>query len=183
MKLLYGTSVDTNGNPVFQLEKSLTRMEALAFVIRLQGLEAEASKYSGANPFSDTPDWGRNLAAFAYSKGITFGVNDDHTLFDPDSRVTCQQFTAFLLRVLNYRESSNDFKYEDAMQKALDIKMYSKTEAEALSSFLSYIRADAVLSMADALFTPIKGGDKRLIDALVENGTVSANAASAFKKK
>jgi hypothetical protein len=182
MNILYGTSADSAGKPVYALEKSLTRMEALAFVIRLQGLEAEANAFKGANPFKDTPEWGSSLAAYAYSKGITFGIDDAHSIFDPDAKVTYQQFTAFLLRVLNYHESSDDFAYENALQKAVEINMYGKAEVESLNVFSSYIRAHAVMSMADSLYTPIKGSDKRLIDMLVENGIVSSEAAKAFGK-
>ncbi|MDR2749050.1 MAG: MoaF N-terminal domain-containing protein [Clostridiales bacterium] len=182
MKLLYGTGTDSNGKPVYQLEKTLTRMEALAFVLRLQGLEAEATAFSGANPFTDTPDWGKSLAAFAYSKGITFGVNDAHSLFDPNSPITYQQFTAFLLRVLGYQENSGDFKYEDALKKAVDIKMYSETEVGAINRSSIYRRAQAVLSMADSLVTTKKGSEKRLLDLLVDSGIVTKEAASAFLK-
>jgi hypothetical protein len=180
MKLLYGTGTDANGKPVYELEKTLTRMEALAFVLRLQGLEAEATAFAGANPFTDTPDWGKSLAAYAYSKGITFGVNDAHTLFDPNSPVTYQQFTAFLLRVLGYQESSGDFKYEDAIKKAVGINMYSEIEVSAINRSSAYRRAQAVLSMADSLVTPKKNSEKKLLDLLVDSGIVTKEAASAF---
>jgi hypothetical protein len=36
--------------------------------------------------------------------------------------------------------------------------------------------------MTDALFAPVKGSDKRLVDVLADSGVVSSDAARAFKK-
>ena len=183
LKLFVGTGLDTAGNPVFELNRPPTRMEALAILIRLLGLQSTAYAYEGVNPFTDTPAWGDRIAAYAYANGITVGVNEAHTLFNANAPVTYQEFTAFLLRVLGYFEKNGDFAYADTLSKAVAVNLYSIGEVQAISNLEAYIRAGVVINMADALLTPIKGSDARLIDQLVETGAISSQAADLFVDK
>ena len=102
--LFVGTGTDAEGKPIFELERQPTRLEALALIIRLMGLEKDAFAFTGANRFTDVPGWGERYAAYGYHIGITVGVNDERTLFAPNRQVTAHEFTTFLLRVLGYSE-------------------------------------------------------------------------------
>ncbi|MDR2650616.1 MAG: hypothetical protein LBB94_13015 [Clostridiales bacterium] len=180
LKLFVGTGNDENGNPKFELDRSLTRLESLALVVRLLGKEAAANAYTGANPFTDVPAWGDRIAAYAYSQGITVGVNNAHTLFDSNKPVTCQEFTAFLLRVLGYQEKTGDFLYARALDKAVEVGLYTTSERQSLNAG-QFLRSNAVISMTNALTTKIKGDNTLLIDKLVEDSVVEAKAKDDFQ--
>ena len=180
--LFVGTGTDSGGKPTYELNKKLTRLEALALVIRLMGLEKDAKAYAGVNPFNDVPDWGDRYAAFGYFAGITVGVNSEHTLFASERQVTLQEFTAFLLRVLGYTEANGDFKYENAIQQGTKIGLYSPYDLTEISSG-SFLRGNAVLAMAGALLTKPKGGDVELVYELAELGVFPKADADWFKKE
>jgi beta-glucosidase-like glycosyl hydrolase/predicted peptidase/uncharacterized protein YneR len=173
--LLYGVGTDAAGNPVYELTRESNRIEALAFVIRLLGLEKEALAYTGANPFKDVPSWGARYAAFAYSRGIAFGIDSAHTIFNADSPITLQEFTAFLLRVLKYSESGGDFAYSQTLDKAVSVGLYRQKYDNK-----TILRSDATFSMVEALLTRQKNSEKRLIDALVDSGVITRAQANAF---
>jgi hypothetical protein len=156
-------------------------MEALSLALRLLGLQAEASKHAGANPFRDVPAWADRMAAYAYSLGLTCGVNDDHTLFDPDSHATCLEFSAFLLRALGYKEKNGDFEFSQAFAKGAQVGLYSDDDYEELRSDDAFSRADAVMCLSNALLSEVNGSGAALIDILVENDVVSQNEANSFK--
>jgi len=175
LRLFVGTGVDATGAPTFELNRPLNRMEALALVIRLMGLEERALAFTGTAPFVDTPDWGSSIAAFAYNEGITAGTGDG--LFTPERMVTYQEFTAFLLRVLGYSELNGDFLFEQALDKAVNIGLYSENQRSTQESVDQYLRSDAVLNMVNALLTNTKDSSTSLIDTL---GMISRQAAIRF---
>jgi hypothetical protein len=183
--MFFGTGDDIEGNPAYELERPLTRLEALAIVMRLMGLEDEAQQYTGANTFRDVPEWGERISAYAYSLGITQGVNDAHTLFDPERIVTYREFTAFLLRVLGYFEKNGDFEYDKTIEKSVDVGLYTRPEMMKLgpeTGHNQYTRGSAVISMVDALLTAIKDENSLLIQKLIADNAIEDSAAEAFIK-
>jgi uncharacterized repeat protein (TIGR02543 family) len=178
--LFVGTETTAEGIPTFELRRPLTRLEALTLVVRLLGLEKTAGSYQGDNTFTDVPAWGDRITAYAYSIGITVGINDAHTLFAPNKTVTYQEFTAFLLRVLEYYEKNGDFEYSQALQKAMDIGMYSSAEAQSINNQAEYLRADAVIAITDVLLANIHNNENRLIEKLVLQGVITKDGASSF---
>lgn len=98
MGLVYG---DENGN--FNPEANITRIEFLAMVLRMIGLEdaAQASKDS-ALPFTDIPEdhWGRGYAYWAYTTGIIEGVSA--TQFAPNNNVTYNQAAKMIVSALGW---------------------------------------------------------------------------------
>jgi hypothetical protein len=157
-------------------------MESLAAILRLLGLEGEASRSGAENPFKDVPDWGGRIAAYAYSIGLAAGVDEEHTMFEPDRRVSAREFTAFLLRALGYREADGDFRFEESLQKAVEVNLYKLMESARLDNDSEYLRAEAVISIADALIARMKDSDSMLIDKLASQGVISKEAAEAFVK-
>jgi len=153
-------------------------MEALALIIRLMGLEEQANTYSGANPFNDTPEWGQNLAAFAYSQGITVGVGNGQ--FGSDRPVTHQEFTAFLLRVIGFSEAQGDFNFEGTLSKSVEVGLFSANQANMMANAPQFLRSDSVLSMTNALLTYTNDSDAMLIDTLVESNVITREAANSF---
>jgi len=178
LRLFVGTGVNEIGDPMFELNRSLTRMEALTLVIRLMGLEDRALEYTGPCPFGDTPDWGSRIVAFAFNEGITAGTGDG--LFIPDRCVTYQEFTAFLLRALGYFETNGDFTFCQALDKAVDVGLFCESQRNIQENVEQYLRADTVLNMVNALLTNTNGTNTSVLDSLVANNVISRQAAERF---
>jgi len=179
--LFVGTGTDADGNPVFELNRPPTRLEALALVIRLMGLQNEAIAFTGDNRFTDVPGWGNHYVAFGYSIGITVGVNEERTLFAPNRQVTTHEFTTFLLRVLGYSEADGDFIFEEAMQKASIIGFFSPFGIARISTD-NFLRDHAVHAMANALLTQPKGSNEYLLYRLANQGVYSREDADWFRE-
>ncbi|MDR1638778.1 MAG: MBG domain-containing protein, partial [Clostridiales bacterium] len=177
--LFAGTSVNAQGVPTYSLEKKLTRIEALALAIRLMGLEKEANEYTGANPFVDVPDWSQKLAAFAYMKGVTVGIDPERGLFGATREVSLQEFAAFLLRALGYSERNGDFLFVEAVNKAASLSVVAK-EDEKTSPTTSINRNKAVLLMVATLLANMNGTDQTMLQSLTGSGAVSTDAAASF---
>jgi hypothetical protein len=178
--LFAGTGVDQAGRPAFELDRPLTRIEALAVILRLLGLEDEAYASTAPNPFKDVPEWGDRLAAHAYSIGLTVGVNEERTLLAADRPASTHEFTVFLLRVLGYFEASGDFRYSDALKKAADVGLLKAEELERLGGDSQFLRAEAVFSIAKALLANVKQSDARLVDTLAGKGKLPKESADAL---
>jgi hypothetical protein len=172
--LFAGTGSDPLGNPIYSLDRNLTRIDALVLIIRLLGTENEALAFKGANPFKDVPDWAQKYASYAFSSGITVGVNSEHTLLDASRQVTYKEFTAFLLRALHYFEAQGDFEFDSALEKALEVQLYSAIADYEATGFL---RGHAAEAMVKALVTPLKDSSADLLASLVERGAIGKKEA------
>jgi len=153
-------------------------MEALALVVRMMGLEESALAFTGHNPFGDTPDWGSRIAAFAYNEGITAGIGEG--LFAPDRLVTYQEFSVFMLRVLGYSEMNGDFLFERALDKTVNIGLYSENQRSIQERTDQYLRSDVVLNMVNALLTSTNDSNTSLLDTLVADNVICGQAAERF---
>jgi hypothetical protein len=177
--LFVGTGTDEAGKPTFELDKDVSRLQALAIVLRLMGLEEKALAFQGSNPFVDVPDWGDRYAAYASSIGLTVGIDDARTLFAPERKATYQEFTAFMLRILQYFEANGDFSYERSIEAGARAGLYPDGAPNGKAEVL---RGSAVETMVNSLFAKIKATDRRLIDKLILDGALSKEAAQSFEK-
>jgi hypothetical protein len=182
LKLFAGTGTDAAGKPIYDLDKALSRMEALAFVIRLKGLEKEAQVFTGQNPFTDMPAWGDRYAAYAFSIGLAVGINSAHTLFDPGRPVTAREFSAFLLRVLKFYEKDSDFVFEGAAVKASAAGILPAAGA-IMDGGQNITRGNAAVMMLNALFAQENRSGAKLLDNLVKYGTVTETGARELQKQ
>ena len=155
-----------DGTPTFELNRAPTRAEAVVMLIRLLGQEKEALSSNLASPFTDVPDWARPYIGYAYQNKLAFGVHTNaFGSYDP---VTAAQFLTYLLRALGYKDDV-DFYWETSWTLAdrlgISSGQYSKTSG-------SFLRGDAALTAANALFTPLKGSSRTLLSQLTEAGAV-----------
>jgi hypothetical protein len=181
LDLFVGTGTDENGAPEYELSRPMTRIEALATLIRLIGLEDEAYQSTASNPFTDVPDWADRIAAYAFSIGLTLGVNDAHTLLAADDLATPHDFTVFMLRILGFSEANGDFLYSGARKKAIEAQLLKVMESAAINADGVLLRAEAVIIMADALLAPIKDSSVILVDKLVNDGKMSKADSDSFQ--
>ena len=73
---LQGTAENADGTPVFELERTPTRFEAITMLVRLLGAEDEALSGSWSTPFTDLTEWARAYVGYAYAKGLTDGTSE-----------------------------------------------------------------------------------------------------------
>ena len=168
--LFKGTGEDENGAPVYALEKTATRAEALVMLIRLLGEEDAALSSPASHPFTDVPEWADRYVAYAYEKGLTRGVSE--TNFGTTKNATAQMYLTFVLRALGYSDSGDepDFTYREAVSYAVKMGLPSGEGDQ-------FLRSDMAVISLSALEQPRRGEDETLICALVEAGAVDAAAA------
>ena len=129
--LFNGVGTDSQGKPVFDLERVPTRQEALVMLIRLLGLEKTALSSNASNPFNDVAAWAAPYVGYAYSAGLTNGISQ--TKFGSNDLVTQQQYCVFLLRALGYSEKDNDFSYSNALDKAYTVGIAKSNDSRAFT--------------------------------------------------
>ncbi len=178
--LFKGTGTDADGRPVYNLEAAPTRAEAVTMLVRLLGKEAEALEGTWEVPFTDLGGanaWALPYVGYAYANKLTNGESD--TLFGTNNRCSAQMYCTLVLRALGYSDAAEgDFAYS----KALDFA----AEKGLLDAYLTqgeFLRDQVAAVSYAALVTPLKGGDTLLVDKLVADGAVKAEAAKALTDK
>lgn len=144
----------------YELEKSLTRAEAVTMIVRLLGEEESAKQTKIAHPFTDVPEWASPYVGYAFTHNITKGVSE--TEFDSNSKVTLQQFLTFVLRILEYKDGNVDFVWNAPEDLAMEVGLISSIN---LGEFL---RGDMVNICLNALNTSYKDTSLPLYKMLVE---------------
>lgn len=160
--LLKGTE---NG---YELEKSLTRAEAITLLVRVLGKAEEAETCEKTHPFTDVAPWADGYVSYAYENGLTNGISD--TEFGADDTVESNMFLTFLLRALGYEDGENaDFIWQMPYALAAECEMLPQgTELK------NFTRNEAVILMAAALFAKEKGKETTLSESLIDVGAFSA---------
>ena len=158
--LFRGTGTDENGKPVYELERTMSRTEALVMFVRLLGAEDAALACEYSHPFTDVPDWADRYVAYAYENGLTRGIAD--TLFGADADATDNQYFTFLLRALGY-EDGTDFDWEHAF--VLTDKL-GITSIDAADTERDFLRGEAVSVSRRALACACKGQEKTLLEVI-----------------
>lgn len=166
--LFRGTGNDSDGLPLFELERSPTRSEAIVMLIRLMGLEQEALDSSYSHPFRDTSEWNEPYIAYAYNKGLAKGISD--TMFGADDKVTAPMYVTFILRALGYSDSgdSPDFSYTGSVSYAAGLGLVDGR----FSDDMEFTRGDAAIISENALSQPLHNSVKTLYQRLAGDGAI-----------
>lgn len=164
--LFNGKGSDEYGNPIYDLDGSLTRQEAMAMIIRIMGYEDEASSKVWRHPFTDVDDWADSYVGYAYAKGITYGMSE--TAYGANETATCDQFVTFLLRALGYSDSEGDFSWTDPYALS-DVIRLTKSSTNKTGLFT---RGDASILSDICLGKVRKGTRQTLYRELVCGGAV-----------
>lgn len=170
MGLFSGTGTNADGTPIFELDESITRAQAVTLIVMALGKGAEAESGNFSSPFTDLPQWAEKYINYAYANGYTGGISS--TEFAPNDSISANQFCAFILRSLGYSESDRDFEYKNALK-------FSAEMGIAESSYSgTFTRGDAAEILYNALSKNIKSTEVTLYQYLYENGCIS----SAYNK-
>jgi len=151
----------------YELERPLTRLEALIMLIRLSGNELNAlyPEEEIEHPFTDAPDWegAESYMAYGYHNRLTSGVSE--TEFAPDTEASLQMYVTFVLRALGYE--GNVWENWETLGTEAGI-------INASTDRTSFLRGDAAIISRAALDAKLYGTDKTLKESLIENGTINA---------
>lgn len=160
-------------NKGYELESEVNRVQAAAMLVRLLGAEQQAQRSENRHPFTDVPSWANHYIAYMYSNNLTKGVSS--STFNPNGLCNLQMYSTFMLRALGYSEGS-DFTYQTAVDTADKLGLLEEVNRDR------FLRGDMVAVSYFALASKLKGSDNTLLDKLVANGAVSAEAAKPVQQ-
>ena len=169
--LFNGTGADASGNPIYDLDRSPTRQEAVTMLVRILGKEAAAKSGTWVTPFSDVENWAKPYVGYAYTNGLVSGTGT--ATFDGSAKVTASQYITLVLRALGY-SSDADFKWDSAWTLSDKLGITDGTYNAGSTAFL---RGDVAVISKNALSAKLKSGDKQLIQILVADGAVDGKTA------
>ena len=168
MGLFRGKGVDGNNLPIFALESTSTRAEAVTMLVRLMGKEGEAEQNTHSTPFTDVPVWAEPYVGYAYENKIVNGISP--TLFGSNEEITVTQYLTMLLRALNYDDLSGDFYWDSANILSDKIGL---TNGEYTNPYDSILRGDMAFISRNALKQTLKNETYTLFTKIfTENGII-----------
>jgi hypothetical protein len=122
---------DDQGN--LNLDKPITRAEALALIVRISGLEKSAELMKGQTRFSDVNaapvlQWATGYINLGVGQGIVNGYPDG--TFQGNKEVTYAEMAKMLLYAMNYGVTVEGAQWPaGVMGKADDLKVFDKVNA------------------------------------------------------
>ena len=160
--------IDPAGDP----DVPATRVRAVVLAVRLAGAESAAAGDNWISGFRDVPPWAENAVNYAAHQKWVSGVTPVD--FKPYQTITANGWCTILLRMLGYRDSEGAFSPGEAALFARHIGLVS-------TSYDGPLTWGQVCQIAASALTFLyKGSNDRVIDRLVDSGTVSASAANAL---
>ena len=146
--LFRGTGTNPDGTPVFDLDKTPTRNQAVIMLVRLLGKEEEALAGDWELPFTDVVKGSTSYyyIGYAYANGLTNGTSA--TTYSGSNPIRANQYITFVLRSLGY-VSGEDFKVSTAWEFSDEIGLtHGEYNAENAANF---IRGDVAKNLRQCL--------------------------------
>ena len=147
--LFAGVGTNADGSPNFDLDRTMTRAEAVTMLVRLLNKEADAQAASWTTPFTDVAEWAKPYVGYAYTNSLTGGTSA--TTFSGSQEVSATQYLTFVLRALGY--DGNDFAWDKAWELTNQLGI-THGQYDANSDFT---RGDAAIVSYAALSANKKG--------------------------
>lgn len=160
----------------FELEKPVTRAEAVTMVLRMVGEEASVNSSVDIR-FEDVvkEHWAFYNIGYAAGKGYINGTSE--TTFEPDRGVTGREFVKILLTAAGYQGITIEDAYEAGIKYALLTNNYTKLAVSTDGYRL--IRNDVVNICYSSLL--VKAPDGRFLkDILIEKGAVGEEVLNSL---
>lgn len=149
----------------YQLDRSMTRSEAAAMLVRLLGQEEAALAESPAHPFTDVPEWADPYVGWLWENDLTRGVSA--TTYGASKAVTAEQYLIFLTRALQGGDVADDYW---VTSWGTNLRPFQQSLDQA-----GFLRRDAVSLSALALRQPTADGQS-LAQRLLEDGAIDEDA-------
>ncbi len=160
LSLFRGTGTNDNGDPIFELDRSPNRNEAITMLIRLLNMEEEALNGEWSTPFTDLDEWAAPYIGCAYAYGLTNGTSSN--TYSGKDKVSATQFISFVLRALEY-DSTTDFHWDHAWVLSDSIGL---TNGEYDENTIEFTRGNVAVISYNALQIPLKSGIQTLFQSL-----------------
>lgn len=151
----------------YDLDRAPTRAEAATMLVRLLGKEADAKALTYTAPFTDVPAWAQPYVQYLYDNGLTTGKTA--ATFGSGDPCTAQQYAAFLLRALGYREKDGDFTYDQAIGYATEKGVVDYANCNQAN----FLRDHVAAMSYTALSVSPKSGETDLLTKLVQDGAIA----------
>jgi len=167
LDLFRGTGTNPDGTPVFDLDKTPSRNQAVIMLVRLLGKEQEALAGNWDLPFTDVAKGSTPYPyiGYAYAHGLTNGTTA--TTYSGTAPIRANQYITFVLRAMGY-VSGEDFQVSTAWELSDELGITDGQYTAANAD--SFIRADVAKISASALSAPLKGGEPLLAEKLMAEG-------------
>lgn len=143
--LFFGTGTDSSGNPIFELDRTPTRHEAVTMLVRILGAQSEALSETWDTPFTDVANWAKPYVGYAYANGLTHGTSA--TTYGGEEPINATQYLSFVLCALGF-ENGKDFLWNQAWVLSDAIGL---TNGEYHANTASFSRGDVALISYQAL--------------------------------
>lgn len=173
--MIDGKQADDSEETEFELERGLTRLEAVILAVRLFGAEEDAAEKAYPHPFSDVPEWASDYVGYLFACGLI----DDIALmgegnFYPNSTESTERFMSYALYALGYRAEDGVYAAKTAAEYAYSLGIYDAGRASRITEdgAESITRGCAALTMYNTFRTVIKGSDRIYSDVLVDRGEI-----------
>ncbi len=156
----------------YELEKPVTRAEAITMVLRMVGEEKEALSSNHLQMFSDvdTSHWAFNNIGYAAHKGYIKGTSA--TTFAPERGVTGKEFVKMLLSAMGYKDITMENAYELGVKYGLLDNNYSKLAVS--TNGYQLLRNDMVNICYSSLYAKTPDG-RSLKEVLADKGVIDIN--------
>lgn len=157
--LFEGVGTRDDGTINYDLDRTMTRAEAITMLVRLLGKEDEAKATKWQTPFTDVAEWAKPYVGYAYAHSLTSGVSP--RMFGSSSDISATQYLTFVLRALGY-SSDSDFQWDKAWELT-DRLSITNGQYNANTVFE---RSNAVIVSNKALSAKIKNTGNTLLASL-----------------
>ncbi len=157
----------------FELNREVTRAEALAFIERTYRLEETVPV--SPHPFTDmTEHWAENTVHRFYENGFVAGTTE--TTYTPDRTVSGKEFTKIFLSVLGYADITIDNAYEKGTEAELLSNNFTRT---VVRENMPLLRSD-VLRICRSALTAKNAEGAFMHNVLLENGVYEREDFEGF---
>lgn len=143
------------GNGVsLELDKPLNRAEGAAIYFRLMGLDEKSQIFKIENPnydteFTDIPSWTKDTINYLHAEQIVHGINLNS--FGSSNIMSAEEFTTLILRGLGYDDIAEGFKWNESLEKALEIGLIGSYEKSYIEDSM-FTKEKMALITYNALF-------------------------------
>lgn len=169
----------TDANGTLEIERQLTRAEALTIVQRICNVQITETK---ENHFTDTKNhWAAATIESFYQKGLINGTGGG--AFEPNRNVTCAEYVKMTLSCMGYENLTLDTAYAKGIEIGLlnGFGLQSSDDGGATADIKSMklTRGQTALISANAIFAKQANGtalcDKLIADGVFKNAEQLTN--------
>lgn len=159
----------------YDLDKTLTREQAVTILVRLLGEEENVLGAEFDEKFTDVEStrWSYPYIMYCYENNITKGTGED--TFSPEDEVTAEQFVTLVMRLMGYEDIEPDV----ALLESVYINMLNTDVVRTLEKQASFLRDDMVYVVYRSLMCNMSDGI-RLAEFLAEKGVITKKEAKQF---